>query len=162
MIEIFKNIVVVLQILSISLSMSGVNVFHHICHHNEQVISSLLPDDDACSPLGHHCCEVEEVVEAHDCCVEVQAPKVPNTPDLESLPCCEDEIDHISLDSDFLGASMFKTIDISKIAKIDYSLPLINNLEGNPTNQTEDIRIIRQDYLSSIITYIHFSADFVC
>lgn len=155
----------ILQIFTVLFSVSGMNLFSHICTKSNTVSISFNFEADACS--DHDCCENDITsceTEDKSCCsdhkLHEQVENHHSKNNLKSTECCQDASKYLAMSSFISIEKIVKSIDISSRYTINYDLnrSFLANLTSNKS-LSEKIDT-GQAYILKMIKFIHHSSDF--
>lgn len=155
------RIVAILQIVVLIASVSGINVFKHVCHQSGTVSVALVQSNANCS--DHVCCQ-DEHTETHSSssCCEISHTDYISPHDFganyKTPKCCEDASDFFMLNSIMNVHEKTKTQTTSPLLRIDYNIPQDIDISTIDYLQVFDNFDISKICRHRIIEYIHNTA----
>lgn len=99
-----KKIIAILLTLNLLTSITGINIYHHICHHTGHKSVSLTKENLTCSDDSHsdiNCCPAhKDCANEHskNCCGHNESTHVA----FEPVKCCDEMAQRLSLETEFL------------------------------------------------------------
>lgn len=155
------KLLAILQIFSIILANTGINLYFHFCHTTDEIIVSITKEDAICK--DHVCCEYNYENKndfAHctsNCCNKENNEL--NSLTIKDLECCQNAEKYIVLNENSIQIQKISSLTVCFTPKIDYNKPFYIHFNIPKIHSTTYFNPTYYLHQKILLPTIYFSSD---